>query len=69
MQVVFASDKLSVLVADPKHTKVNIRSDSSETSKGPPPPQKMDYTKNKAICKIMSEVSNKNIRLCLLQSC
>lgn len=51
--MVFESEKLSVLVADPQHTKVNIRSDSSETSKGPQ--HGMDYTKNKAICKIMSE--------------
>lgn len=54
--MVFASDKLSVLVADPQHTKVNIRSDTSETSKTVPTlNEKMDFTKNKAISKIMSE--------------
>lgn len=54
---------MSVLVADPQHTKVNIRSDSSETGSKTTPQQQqqqsktsnMDYTKNKAISKIMSE--------------
>lgn len=51
--MVFESERLSVLVADPRHTKVNIRPESPGGSNG------MDYLKNPAICKIMGEVSVK----------
>lgn len=59
-QVVFESEKLSVLVADPQHTKVNIRPESVEESSQERLEQKManetDYTKSSAVDAIISQV-------------
>lgn len=58
--MVFESEKLSVLVADPQHTKVNIKPENTEEvaskAKIGTMANDADYTKNSAVDAIMSQV-------------